>query len=358
MYLHFAGINMLGTLRSLSYGAWFGMDLFFIMSGYLIGTMLLHSFAQGGKGRFLRFYLRRSFRIFPAYYFVLFCLYLSAQASGKTSPALWREVAYLTNYPFTFNYIMPWSWSLAVEEHFYLAVPLLILFLKKFRNPKWALIILVSLLPLALVIRLLIYSRVEYSWDPWIFFGKIYSPTHARFDTLATGVLIAYLFHYFDDLLRKIMLRVWVQRICLFTGFFCLAIIWSPWKLGSELSVFRAEYFEHLFYVGTLTSISYFLLFLWGHYSSGALVDFLGSRYFLYFASLGYGVYLVHIPVIRVVVVPLSSHLNTMNLIPAGLSWLLLLLLTLFVSLVLSYFLHQLIEKPALIFRDRWRWSK
>ena len=100
------------------------MDLFFILSGFLIGTILLVSEPAQGRGRssMVRFYLRRSFRIIPLYFVVLTALFLIRDTYGGVGAILpltdghrenlIREYLYLTNYTDTAHVTMWWGWSL------------------------------------------------------------------------------------------------------------------------------------------------------------------------------------------------------------------------------------------------------
>lgn len=116
-------------------GGWAGVDLFFVLSGFLITGILLD--ARGGEGYFRTFYARRSLRIFPLYYaflFVLFVIFPLLRSSGTEplGPRIWT-LAYLHNFLMGFG---GWEavpahtthlWSLAIEEQFYLVWPLVVL---------------------------------------------------------------------------------------------------------------------------------------------------------------------------------------------------------------------------------------
>jgi peptidoglycan/LPS O-acetylase OafA/YrhL len=120
----------------------YGMDLFFVLSGFLIGSILLRSVERSGSQRVGRFYLRRIIRTLPSYYIMLTGLFI-AKPWGAIRPAqyhhMWMEYTYLTDYAnprIPFDLMMPWGWSLAVEEKFYFAVPLLVLLLRRIGRPK------------------------------------------------------------------------------------------------------------------------------------------------------------------------------------------------------------------------------
>ena len=125
--------------RVAGYGM-FGVDLFFVLSGFLITGILLDSKRPGGYLAYFRnFYMRRSLRIFPLYYGVLFCLFVVAPLvpffRGPELDTLTREQGWAWSYLVNVfiwrhgGYGMPYIdhfWSLAVEEHFYFVWPLIV----------------------------------------------------------------------------------------------------------------------------------------------------------------------------------------------------------------------------------------
>nr|WP_100764548.1 acyltransferase [Leptospira ellisii]PJZ94523.1 hypothetical protein CH379_02220 [Leptospira ellisii] len=134
-------VRFLGNLSS-------GVDCFFVLSGFLIYGNLFREFERSGDIRFRDFYLKRSFRIFPAYYFAFFIifiiknilLYRFTQNPASADPEwirmlqndvgkAWISALYLSDlFEFQFTSV---DWSLSVEEHFYLFCPVLSLYLLK-----------------------------------------------------------------------------------------------------------------------------------------------------------------------------------------------------------------------------------
>ena len=117
------------VVGTLSLTLFFGMDLFFVLSGFLIGTILLVSLERHGRQMVGNFYLRRAFRILPLYYVVLTVLALVTPLTALQRHHLPLEYLYLTNFVPDLqrtSVVMIWGWSLALEEQFYLIVPLLL----------------------------------------------------------------------------------------------------------------------------------------------------------------------------------------------------------------------------------------
>jgi peptidoglycan/LPS O-acetylase OafA/YrhL len=175
-----------GTVWNPANGAWLGVDLFFLVSGYLITTILLASRSQ--ERPFRVFWFRRALRIFPLAYFYLAVLVTlglvrsSFHELAHSSLPLWIG-AYVVNFHIAAH---GWSlpevshlWSLAIEEQFYLLWPLLVLWLPVRRLP----LVLISIIALSPLLRWYV-SGASGS-------NAVYVLTYTRLDGLAMGALIA-----------------------------------------------------------------------------------------------------------------------------------------------------------------------
>jgi peptidoglycan/LPS O-acetylase OafA/YrhL len=121
-----------GRLNAATEQAWVGVDLFFALSGFLIGGILID---RRDSPRLMRvFYLRRAARILPLYYLALAAItgaVLAAMPGSRHVSPLWVHPLFLTNVAFAFSGVWDWGplsvlWSLAVEEQFYLVAPWLV----------------------------------------------------------------------------------------------------------------------------------------------------------------------------------------------------------------------------------------
>ena len=103
---------------------------FFVISGFLIGSILFKEIATTGKINFKKFYIRRFLRLMPVYLFtMLICIYLY----NDNINTFWSNLLYINNY--VPNSYMLHTWSLAIEEQFYIVIPFLLLYvLPKFKN--------------------------------------------------------------------------------------------------------------------------------------------------------------------------------------------------------------------------------
>jgi peptidoglycan/LPS O-acetylase OafA/YrhL len=104
--------------RSIIHAGWMGVDLFFVLSGFLVSGLLFREFRQYGRVRLGRFLIRRGFKIYPGFYVLLgatLLVFALTKIRAVKAGQIWCEALFLTNYG---PNIWGHTWSLAVEEHF------------------------------------------------------------------------------------------------------------------------------------------------------------------------------------------------------------------------------------------------
>ncbi len=179
----------------LSRYGWMGVDLFFVLSGFLIGAQVLKPLAKGDRLSFRDFYTRRAFRILPAFFAVL-ALYL-LWPGFREAPGMepwWKFVGFLMNLSIDYTQRAAFShaWSLCVEEHFYLLFPLLALALLRRPSANVFVAVCVFIVASGIVLRTGTWLHFD-ALDPdrnW-FVENIYYPTWNRLDGLLAGVILA-----------------------------------------------------------------------------------------------------------------------------------------------------------------------
>jgi peptidoglycan/LPS O-acetylase OafA/YrhL len=185
LYIHSNVIEHTGLGIFAAYG-WITVDLFFVLSGFLITGILLD--AKGKEGYFRNFYARRVLRVWPLYYALLFLVLVlfprfrhEAQELGRFSP--WYYFFFLQNlFPFGgFVLVLTPTWTLGVEEQFYLVWPLLISLVSRRFFPV--------LIAAGLVVLPLLRLGTLYLTHDWIY---IYILTFCRADALLVGAALAY----------------------------------------------------------------------------------------------------------------------------------------------------------------------
>src|SRR6184192_1170386 len=174
---------------------WIGVDLFFVLSGYLIGGQLLAPLARDQRISLGRFFTRRALRIMPAYFVVLAIYFLlpSWREYSEMSQPLWKFLLSVQNIALHGGTAFSHAWSLAVEDQFYLALPFLLLFL--FRRPRAAIIIPCLIVFGGIGLRALLAAQNPSVNGGGVSFrgfqAWIYYPTWTRLDPLVFGVVLA-----------------------------------------------------------------------------------------------------------------------------------------------------------------------
>jgi peptidoglycan/LPS O-acetylase OafA/YrhL len=217
---------------------WIGVDLFFVLSGFLVSGLLFSEYQQHGGVNVARFLVRRGLKIYPAFYFMIFVTVMvtifASTFDGRMAAALVPELLYVQNY---FPGIWGHTWSLAVEEHFYVLLTLSVCMLAR-KQPNAA-----QANPFGKFLRLAIFTvgaiTVARTVAPYVavYTGTAIDPTqlryetHARIDTLIVGVILSYLFHFHRARLMNVVGR---YRTTIMIGSVLLLIPPFLWPLGQS----------------------------------------------------------------------------------------------------------------------------
>src|SRR5215831_12908354 len=173
---------------------WIGVDLFFVLSGYLIGGQLLTPLLRNQRMNLGRFFARRALRIMPAYFAIraIYFLLPSWREYPDMSQPLWKFLVSVQNIGLHGGTAFSHAWSLAVEDQFYLVLPFLLLFLC--RRPRMAIIVPCLLVAGGIALRAFLAAQNP-SVDGGVSFrgfqAWIYYPTWTRLDPLVFGVALA-----------------------------------------------------------------------------------------------------------------------------------------------------------------------
>ncbi len=189
---------------------WVGMDCFFVMSGFLVGGLLFSAYKKHGRLDVGRFYLRRGFKIWPTFYVLWVFTLVFGEAIGRpvTAARVAAEGLLVQNF---IPGMWVHTWSLGLEEQFYILLPLILLGamrLSRGRGDAFAVMPAVYAVVLAgvLAARVVTVARLP-GWGLYTH----YTPTHLRFDELMLGVLCAYWYHFRRESLRRwVATRRWV----------------------------------------------------------------------------------------------------------------------------------------------------
>jgi peptidoglycan/LPS O-acetylase OafA/YrhL len=316
---------------------WMGVDLFFVLSGFLVSGLLFRELLGKGCIDIKRFLIRRGLKIYPPFYtFLLLTPFLGNIIGEKISLREFLcEAFFIQNYAGGY-----WNhtWTLAVEEHFYISLPFIVIWLnKKFAQNAWAKI-KKSFFILSAYLIFLRFATAVLTGYP-----VINHLTHLRLDSLFFGVLISYYFHYHYEAFqqfRKKNYKLIIVMAFLLSLIFFLFSLEGPLMLSFGLS---ASYFL----MGLLLILALDQPFLGREVCHGRL-----RRCLCYLGRHSYSVYLWHMPVLLVLREKIDySAQSTCAYLVLCLSYVVL-------SFIVGLLLSNLVEVPTMRIRDRFFPSK
>ena len=181
---------------------WLGVDIFFVLSGFLIGRQLFKEAAVNDRIDLKAFYLRRAFRILPAFFVVLVVYaFVPLVREAATMQPFWRFATFTMNFGLESRYTGSFTqaWSLCVEEHFYFTLPLFVIFFARRMTFASAIALATCILLAGMLLRFAIWqTQVGVFIDVQDFkeaysgyLRDVYYPTYNRLDGLVFGVLLA-----------------------------------------------------------------------------------------------------------------------------------------------------------------------
>lgn len=306
-------------------GAFLGVDLFFVLSGFLITSLLLMELRQsGGRLRYWRFYRRRFFRLMPALalFLATYCL---------VAPLLWPglddinqdalvSLLYLADYGIAF-FDSPGTllhmWSLSVEEHFYLAWPPLLVLLVRFSKAGavWR--------PLALLYLL------SWAWRVlWVAQGQQFYEIFFRFDTRASGLLAGCLLAAL--VAEKPAFVQWLQTRMPYA-------LWLPLAVPLLMQL-GWDHQGAMVWALTVVELATVVVLVAVQQRSGLVYEMLSTPALVRLGTLSYGIYLWHYPVVRYL---RADH-----------AWPVAVVLTLLISTALAALSFHTLERWAMRYRD------
>ena len=283
--------------RAIWRAGWSGVDLFFVVSGFLISGLLFAEYRKTGGIRFRRFAIRRALKIYPAFY-VLVLLTVAVRAWGRPisfHDEVWRRL--LHDVVFVQSYALgTWGhfWSLSVEEHFYILLPVTLFFLMRagqrasaaadpFRSIPG---IFAAAAVALLVARLLTARYVPYSYQTHLM------ATHLRLDSLLFGVVLSYWHHFHRERYSRAAQRYQGLILC------AAAALLTPAFLVSQYDPWMYTYGFTSLYLGYGCLLVGFLhVPVDGFKRPLQLV----LRATAYIGTFSYSIYLWHLPWLRVV---------------------------------------------------------
>ena len=327
-----------------------GVDLFFVLSGFLITGQLLDGGIAVKEGRWQaigRYFKRRACRIVPAYYLILTLTtaYIIVFDPYKSGAQPWARsylfhLFFLQNYFYTNYYAL--FWSLAVEFQFYLLAPLFILLLLQVEWPalQYMAVIATGVALACLRMMAVLHQPVSSDFDDWFFDIRMRFPY--SLDGILGGTLCNLLW-------RDAGIRAFLQRkyVCnsMFSGglvlFLILAGLRPPLEIGANL-------FDKTFLL-LFVAVAFSCMLL-GLLSGSAGQKLFSSRPLRFLARVSYSMYLIHLTIMKKVFVVAWMLTRTFN--HPSITYFTGLALLVGVTALLSAIMYRFVEKP---FID---WSK
>lgn len=326
--------GFLGTL------GWIGVDLFFALSGYLIGNQIFAAIRSGQGLSLRRFYARRFLRTLPNFYVVLALYALwPAFRGGVELPPVWRFLTFTQNINLAPGTAFSHAWSLNIEEQFYLVVPVVALAFAACRAPmSRAWLALAMVVGGGMAARAILWDQVVEGqrYGMFNYYKYIYYSSLCRLDELVAGVALAMLRNYHGDLWGRIAAR---GNASLVAGLVVTTI--AGWLFLHDPRGFAVTVFGY-----PLLAVGFGLLVL-AAVSKQSLLRTLRVPGAASMALWSYAIYLVHKQVMILLAQPLASAGHATG------GWVAV-TASFAASVATGIVLYLLVETPFMKLRERW----
>lgn len=296
-----------------------GVQLFFVLSGWLLGGLLFKEVEKQGTVDIKRFWLRRWMRTLPAYYVVLIFSVSQRMLTKDNVEFPWQYFVFLQNYDYPLHFFSI-SWSLCVEEQFYLFIAPFITFLALLHK-RLTTLVLILLLFLPLLFR-------ELGWYHSI------NETHVSLDSCVMGVFLAHIYHQYKSLWQRLskFMPYMAAGVVILYLFFYVARYNPQIGISDPDQIILAIMFGCWVFVANINNYWRSALYLPGAN---------------YIATRSYALYLLHPEILAL----LKRYL-------INLPFALYLILALIGSLLIAEVLYRLVEKPVMDARERYSFSQ
>ena len=319
----FQALPQVEALPMFNWG-WTGVDLFFVLSGFLIGGQLWKELKRTNRIQIGRFLLRRGLRIWPLYY--AFVAFVAAEGLfGRNLSGLWSDICFLSN---DFHNQIGGGWSLSTEEQFYIIAPVSIALFSRTIKPRrlWILPVVGMFLVVmnrAIAIKYMAHLPAD-----------LYKTIYAHSDGLAIGGLLAWFSVFRPETIRSTRLRLAV----------CSALI---------VAAIGLHFLDRELFAFTALALIFGAATLWG-VGLERTPKLLNWHGFYIVSRLSYGMYLNHFGLLE----RSSALLLGWRMSGGEAGFWILYLMNLLASIAIAFMTFQLIEWPFLQIRARWLASK
>ena len=188
---------------------WSGVDLFFVLSGLLISGLLFKEYRLTGSIGLKRFWIRRGFKIYPAFYGFLIFTIISYALLGKLSLNIFSDLFFMQDY---FQPIAEHGWSLGVEEKFYIVLPILLVALMAMRKHKSD-----TFKPIPYIFLVILVACLAFRLEGLLtgqYWFEVHRQAHMRLDALFAGVTLGYYKEFHAESFRRAAsLPIWLLAL-------------------------------------------------------------------------------------------------------------------------------------------------
>jgi peptidoglycan/LPS O-acetylase OafA/YrhL len=314
----------------------YGVELFFVLSGFLIGGILIRELELGGPGlaTVRRFWIRRWYRTLPNYFFYLLLMFIVLRPWRTQTAGLWQYPFFLQNLAWDIKPFFVVSWSLAIEEWFYFSFPLLLFALGKLTTDRRRIVLagILIFLTVPFLLRLALTGN-RLSND------GVRQVVIFRLDAIALGVLLAYLKCYQAKFWRA--LCAWPVLLAGLAGVALTCAYAAKVDYGHDVILHG---YQNAFFFGAV-DLSCALMLPW--FSSVSDLRGPARAIFVWISTLSYSLYLCHL----LVMVIIGGILVKLHLwpVPGAVN----LLLEIAGAMALALLSYYFIERPFLRLRER-----
>ncbi len=341
--------NIVGKLLAIIIPVgYLGVELFFVLSGYLIGSILIKLFSDNKKPIFKeikQFWIRRWLRTLPNYYFVLLINYVVFVFILNSYPFNWKYLFFIQNFISVQPSFFRESWSLAVEEWSYFLLPIIMFVcFVLFKKSSSKFLILLSICLIILLSFCVKFAFLFTNFHQFIPFDEqLRKVVLFRLDAIMYGFLMAWLMHYFSSFFLK------HKIIFLLLGlFFLVILVWyfyinGNFELDNQTSNFIIVFINRMFWIPLVgVSFSFMIPFF------ATLISFnnnILNTVFMFISKISYSLYLIHFPVYALIFFKKLPFLNIQQSLYNIMSYFT-------VCFVIAYLLYRFWELPFLKWRD------
>lgn len=326
---------------------WMGVDLFFVLSGFLVTHHILRRWGNRFQwGDVSKYFTKRVLRIVPAYYAFLFIVvaglipFYEVPQENLSRQTL-HHVLFLQDY-IPSNIVVAF-WSLGVEEKFYFLIPLLMVPLLRLPSTRVRLQIIGLLICVPLVLRIVTYVNHDPFESYAEFFWTLRSPFHLACDALLIGTLCALIYHHRSEYPPLEDPRF--SKALFWGGMVWIGYLLCARPLMTGIDWFRATLMFPALGVGFGAILLSLVL------KPGSYAEPFKSPVLFFFSKISYSLYLVHMVFINSVYV-LLTHLPGFESLASGTQFLIYMPVYTSISIAAALTLHYLVEKPFLLLKD------